>query len=46
MECLEQNCGKAKSVKKPPSGGLKYEGSKPPLGPTVAPKTPQGNKNK
>ena len=28
------------------SGGLKYEGGKPPLGPTVPPKSTQGIKNK
>jgi hypothetical protein len=44
MSCNSVSCNA--QVKKPPSGGLKYEGRKPPLGPTVAPKTPQGNKNK
>jgi hypothetical protein len=44
MSCNSVSCNA--QVKKPPSGGLKYEGRKPPLGPTVAPKTPQGNKSK
>ena len=45
VSSMGYDCG-GNRVKKPPSGGLKYQGSKPPLGPTVPPKPIQQNKNK
>jgi hypothetical protein len=49
LNCAPTNamsCSGGCQVKKPSSGGLKYEDRKVPLGPTVAPKPTQGIKNK